>query len=97
MNKTIVLLKGELDLAESEYANFEKGSTIIGFDSFPQEIKVWKDEELELAKAYLKWCKCKYSHYPHCVAIQEYALEYYDSNGVCYEFAEAIEKTENIL
>lgn len=97
MNKTIVLLNGEIDLTESEYEKFEKGSTIVGIDSFPQELKRWEDGELNDAREYLKYCRCKYIHYPHCVDVQEYALEYYDCNGVCYEFAEAIEKTENIL
>ncbi len=96
-NDMIILLKGEADFTKSEYEKFDKGSTIFEIDSFPQELKCWKDNELELAKEYLKYCRCKYIHYPHCIDVQEYALEYYDCKGVCYIFAEAIEKTENIL
>lgn len=92
----ISLLKGETTITKSEYGKFDKGSTIFDIDSFPKEIKVWKDEEMELAKDYLKYCKCKYTHYPKFVDVQEYALEYYDCKGLCYIFAEVVEKTENI-
>lgn len=91
----IALLKGALTLTESEYENFEKGSTIYGADSRPRELKIWKDEELDFAKDYLKFYRSKYTHYPNCVDVQEYALEYYDYNGVCYDFAFAIEKKES--
>lgn len=90
----IVLLKGEATVSKIEYEKFEKGSTIFGIDSCPKELKFWKEKEMNDAREYLKYCKCKYVQYPHCIDIQEYALEYYDCNGVCYEFADVIEKIE---
>ena len=90
----IVLLKGETTLNKSEYEFFEKGSTIFDIGSFPKELKIWDDEYMSDAKEYLKTCRCKYIQYPHCIDVQEYALEYYDCNGVCYIFADVIEKQE---
>lgn len=92
----IVLLLGETTLSKSEYKNFEKGSTIFGIDSCPKELKSWDDVYMSDAKEYLQYCRCKYVEYPHFIDIKEYALEYYDCKGVCYIFADVIEKTEDI-
>lgn len=39
MNNTIILLKGEELLTRGEYKKFNKGDTIFGNDSNPEELK----------------------------------------------------------
>lgn len=75
MFNTIILLKGYQKLTEKEYRKFEKGNTIWGDNSDPEEIKRWNIEEKEDAKKELSKYHCKYQG-GYDWDIEEYALEY---------------------
>ena len=76
MNNTIILLKGEERLTNTEYKKFAKGDTIFGDNSNPMELKRWDIEQKEEAKAELMKHKCSYSKDIELHYIEEYALEY---------------------
>ena len=77
---TIRLLKGTAFLTVKEYKNFEPGNTIYGIDSDAEEIFRWNSNEKEKALDTLKTYKCKYQESNGNYNIEEYALEYFDSN-----------------
>lgn len=77
MHNTIILLKGEETLTNKyEMKNFEKGDSIWGNDSTPEELKRWSMEEETEAKAELAKYKNSYSTNDVITYIEEYALEY---------------------
>lgn len=76
MNNTIILQKGFAILTENEYKKFNKGGTIWGVDTDPEEIKRWNIEDEAEAKAELAKYKCTYSSDYNNHYIEEYALEY---------------------
>ncbi len=80
MFNTIRLLYGEEILTKKEYKNFEKGNTIFGIDSNPKEIKRWKIEDEEKAIKTLKRLKCSYEKGIEDYYIEEYALEFFESD-----------------
>lgn len=86
--KVIRLVKGYARLTNSEYSKFEKGDTIWGDGSSPEELNRWMaEDEAEALKA-LEAIKCSYSNYnSQLVEVMEYALEYFtaDEDG---EFVE---------
>lgn len=75
MWNTIILKKGHEYLTEREYKNFEKGDTIYGVDSNPEELKRWNIKDEEEARAELAKYNCTYSS-GNVFDIEEYALEY---------------------
>lgn len=97
MFNTIILKHGFARLTRMEYKHFEKGDTIYGDGSCPDELKRWniKDEKLaqdELAKYHCEY----YDEYP-LWNIDEYALEYCECDeegefvsGSDYEFAKEL-------
>lgn len=82
MINTIILKKGYARLTHSEYEKFEKGDTIFGLNSEPEELKRWSIEDKEEAEKELAKYKCSYSG-GNVWDIEEYALEYCecDENG----------------
>lgn len=94
MYNTIILKKGYARLTESEYKNFQKGDTIYGVDSEPEELKRWGIEDEEQAKEELAKYRCTYIE-SNGWDIEEYALEYCECDsegefisGSDYELAE---------
>ena len=94
--KVIRLVKGYARLTNSEYSKFEKGDTIWGDGSSPEEFNRWMAEnEAEALKA-LKAVRCSYEAYnSQLVEVIEYALEYFTadedgefSDGSDYQMAE---------
>ena len=82
--KIIRLVKGYARLTNSEYKKFEKGSTIWGDGSNPEEINRWMaEDEAEAIKA-LEAVRCRYEAYnSQLMEVEEYALEYFvvDEDG----------------
>lgn len=76
MNNTIILLKGEERLSDSEYKKFTKGDTIFGDNSNPTELKRWNINQSEEAKIELAKYNCSYCKSISLYYIEEYALEY---------------------
>ena len=76
MNNTIILLKGYALLTRTEYKKFNKGDTIFGNDSNPEEIKRWSIEQEQEAKEELAKHTCTYRENAETWSIEEYALEY---------------------
>lgn len=77
MNNTIILLKGEAGLTNAtEMKRFEKGGTIWGNDSNPEEIKRWSIDQEAEARAELAKHHCSYQSNGHMTWVEEYALEY---------------------
>ena len=83
MNNTIRLLRGELRFTEAEYKRFEKGDTIFGDGSNPEELKRWSIDQAEEAKEELQKYRCSYTADIALHNVTEYALEYceYDEEG----------------
>lgn len=83
MNNTIILLKGETLLTRREYKKFNKGDTIWGIDSEPEEIKRWSIEQKHQAKEELAKYTCLYHENAETWSVEEYALEYceFDEDG----------------
>lgn len=97
MNNTIILKKGYELLGKKEYEKFEKGNTIYGDGSDPEEIKRWPIEEKDEALDELKKYRCEYRKLREAIDITEYALEFCRCDedgefidGSDYEFAEEI-------
>lgn len=99
MFNTIILKKGEARLTRGEFKNFEKGDTIFGCDSEPEELKRWGiDQKEEALKEFEKYT-CSYRRPLELYNIEEYALEYCECDedgefisGSNYDLAE--EKAE---
>lgn len=95
----IILWRGTARLTNGEYDSFEKGDTIWGEGSEPEEIKRWSMEDIEEAKKALAKENCYYSRYnDYLWSIEEYALEYcryYEDGefdmGSDYDLAEEFE------
>lgn len=98
MNNTIILLKGEAGLTNAtEMKHFEKGDTIWGIDSTPEELRRWNIDQKEEAKEELAKYHCAYRSNGHMTWIDEYALEYCECDedgefmqGSDYELAEEV-------
>lgn len=96
MNNTIRLLKGSRSLTNSEIKRFEKGDTIWGNDTDPEELKRWSIDEKAAAMEELKKNRCSYEkHNEYLTDIEEYALEFFEADedgefasGSDYELAE---------
>ena len=94
MMDIIILKSGYERLTSSEYEKFDQGDSIWGNDRWPDELKRWKIEEEQEAKAELAKYRCSYEH-ATLWYISEYALEYCecdeDGEFVCgfgYDLAE---------
>lgn len=94
--KIIRLIKGCARLTNSEYKKFEKGATIWGDGSNPEELNRWMaEDEAEALKA-LEAVRCSYEAYnSQLVEVIEYALEYFTADedgefldGSDYQMAE---------
>lgn len=99
MFNTIILKKGEARLTRSEFKSFEKGDTIFGCDSEPEELKRWSSDQKEEAQAELEKYRCRYFKGAELYYAEEYALEFCECDeegefisGSDYDLAE--EKTE---
>lgn len=81
MNNTIKLIKGYRRLTNTEFKKFEKGDTIWGDGSSPEELNRWMaEDEAEALKA-LEAVRCSYSNYnSQLVEVIEYALEYFTTD-----------------
>ena len=90
MYNTIILLKGKAFLTNREYDKFEKGDTIYGTDSNPEEIKRWSIDKKEKAMKELNKHKCLYDTGSNVNLIEEYALEYCE----CDEDSEFIQGSD---
>lgn len=102
MFNTIILKKGEGTVSLKE--SVEKGATIWGYDSDPEEVKRWSDISEEdwdktvcEAKKELDKYKCEYIKRIAVCDVIEYALEYCEcdedgefSNGSDYDLAEEL-------
>lgn len=98
MFNTIILEKGEAVLTRQEYKKFSEGDTIVGENSFPQEIKRWDISQKAEAEKALSELRCDYDRHndgSRPYKITEYALDYceYDDDGEFvsgsdYDFAE---------
>lgn len=89
MNNTIILKRGYATLTNSEYKKFNKGDTIYGIDSEPEEIKRWNMEQKAQALVELNDYRCTYSG-GNVWNIEEYALEYCE----CDEDGEFVEGSD---
>ncbi|MCI8795353.1 MAG: hypothetical protein HFG89_00665 [Dorea sp.] len=89
MFNIIVLKKGCAKLAESEYRTFQKGDTIFGDNSDPEEIQRWVIEDEEEARKELEKRRCSYNG-GYVWDIEEYALEYCE----CDESGEFIQGSD---
>lgn len=76
MFNTIILYHGFAKLTRMEYKRFEKGDTLYGDGSCPDEIKRWDIKDEALAKAELAKYHCVYRDDYPLWYIDEYALEY---------------------
>lgn len=103
--KIIRLVKGCARLTNSEYSKFEKGDTIWGDGSNPEELNRWvAEDEAEALKA-LEVVKCSYSNYnSQLVEVIEYALEYFTADddgefidGSDYKVAECKKFVINVV
>lgn len=97
MFNTIILLHGESKLNHFEKRKFQKGDTIFGDCSNPEELKRWNVEQEEEARAELAKYRCSYSQGIALYYVDEYALEYCECDeegefveGSNYDFAEEI-------
>lgn len=84
MLSMIRLLHGERRITNEELKKFQKGDTIWGNDTDPEELKRWTIEEEEEAEEELENLYCKSVEYnEYLTDIEEYALEYFnaDENG----------------
>ena len=94
--KVIRLVKGYTRLTNSEYSKFEKGDTIWGDGSSPEELNRWVEEDEAEALKALEAVKCSYSNYnSQLVEVEEYALEHFTADedgellaGSGYQMAE---------
>lgn len=78
---TIRLLMGETKLSKTKYEkSFNKGDTIWGENSEPEELKRWSIEDEKEAKEELKKYKCSYDESIELYYITEYALEYFEAD-----------------
>lgn len=79
---TIILKKGFCKLTNQQFKNFQKGDTIFGCDSDPEEVMRWNFSQENEAKAELDKYFCTY-HGGFDYDVTEYALEYCscDSDG----------------
>lgn len=78
---TIRLLHGECRATNEEMKKFQKGDTIWGNDTSPEELKRWKFEEKEEAKKELSALRCRYARYnEHLTDVEEYALEFFQAD-----------------
>lgn len=87
MFNTIILKKGEEKLTRSEWKKFEKGDTIWGDCSSPEELARWDVSQDNEAKAELAKYRCSYKEDGQLFKITEYALEYCecDDDGEFYQ------------
>lgn len=79
--KVIRLVKGYARLTSSEFSKFEKGDTIWGDGSNPEELNRWiAEDEAEALKA-LEAVRCSYSNYnSQLMEVVEFALEYFTTD-----------------
>ena len=103
--KVIRLVKGCARLTNSEFSKFEKGDTIWGDGSNPEELNRWMaEDEAEALKA-LEAVKCSYSNYnSQLMEVVEFALEYFTADedgefldGSDYQMAECKKFAINIV
>lgn len=77
MFNTIIMKKGYASLTNREYEGFEKGDTIWGSCSEPEELGRWNISEKTKAEKELAKYKCSYTQRSGGTnEIEEYALEY---------------------
>lgn len=82
-------------IRKKQFKNYFEGDCIYGPNTDPEELKRWTYDQLNEAKAELSKYKCTYHEHPDCVDVEEYALEYCDTNtdgefvnGSDYDLAE---------
>lgn len=81
MLNMVRLLKGEFRATNEEMKKFQKGDTIWGNDTNPEELKRWSIEKKEEAKKELAALRCRYARYnEHLTDVEEYALEYFKAD-----------------
>lgn len=81
MLNMIRLFHGECRATNEELKKFQKGGTIWGNDTDPEELKRWSMEQKEEAKKELSALRCKYARYnEHLTDVEEYALEYFEAD-----------------
>ena len=94
MFNTIVLNHGYRKLTRNEYKHFQKGDSIWGENSMPEGVEMWDISDKDKALAALAKHKCTYSNQGEYFEIEEYALEYFESEdgefiaGSDYDLAE---------
>lgn len=79
MLNMIRLLHGECRATNEELKKFQKGGTIWGNDTDPEELKRWSMEQKEEAKKELSALRCRYAR-EHLTDVEEYALEYFEAD-----------------
>lgn len=78
---TIRLLHGECRVTNEEMKKFQKGDTIWGNDTSPEELKRWTIEEADEAEEELSKFCCKSVMYnEYLTDIEEYALEFFQAD-----------------
>lgn len=87
---TIILKKGERTLTPEGYKHFQKGDTIFGENSDPEEIKRWPVEQKAKALDELKKYHCEYWKGREDYFVTEYALEW----CLCDEDGEFLEGSD---
>lgn len=95
MLNTIRLLRGRERLNSFEYKKFNKGDAIMGDNRQPEELARWNISDKEKAQEELKKYRCSYTFNNDAAFIEEYALEYFESDeegdfvqGSDFDFAE---------
>ena len=87
---TIILKKGEKELTPAGYKRFQKGDTIFGENSDPEEILRWPIEQKSKALDELKKYHCEYRKGREDFFVTEHALEW----CVCDEDGEFLDGSD---
>ena len=91
---TIILSRGSNRLTNSYFKHFEKGDTINGCASLPEELKRWDIGQKQEALEELAKYQCTYGRYnEHSISVEEYALEF----CICDEDGDFVEGSDYIF
>ena len=101
MYNTVRLLHNEVRMSADKYESFEHGDTIFGIDQDPEVLAKWDIDDIEDAKMELEKFYCSSNSNGVIVDVEEYALEYCDTDengefveGSDYDFAKSLFRIE---
>lgn len=101
MYNTIRLLHNKVSMTAREYKEFEHGDTLFGVDRNPEVLAKWVIDDIEDAKKELERHYCSAIKGVSIIDVEEYALEYCDTDengefecGSDYDLAESLYRVE---